>query len=82
MYRKYLIASAIVAALVAPAFAATSTTMTPTKHTYYVSQDKTTLKCYVVTKIGKNGQQIGKITYPTKSKATAAMKVASECNKM
>ncbi len=73
MYRKYLVAATLVAAFATPSFAAT---------TYYVSQDKTTLKCYVVTKIGKNGQQIGKTGYLTKSAATKALKAAPECNKM
>jgi uncharacterized membrane protein len=73
MYRKYLIAAGVVIALAAPAFAAT---------TYYVSQDQTTLKCYVVTKIGKNGQQIGTKGYKTKTAATKAMAAAPECNKM
>jgi Tfp pilus assembly major pilin PilA len=91
MYRKYLVAAAVIAALAGPAFAATTMTPAPTaaaptavstKPTYYVSQDKTTLKCYVVTKIGKNGQKIGKTGYPTKSAATKALKAAPECNKM
>jgi uncharacterized membrane protein len=70
MYRKYLIAAGVVVALAAPAFAAT---------TYYVSQDKTTHKCYVVTKIGQNGMQIGTTGYPTRVKAKVALKAAPEC---
>jgi uncharacterized membrane protein len=81
MYRKYLLAAAVVAAFAAPGFAAT-TMPAATNPTYYVSQDKTTLKCYVVTKIGKNGQRIGKTGYLTKSAATKALKAAPECNKM
>jgi len=73
MYRKYLVATALVAAFATPSFAAT---------TYYVSQDKTTLKCYVVKKIGKNGQQIGKTSYKSKADATAAKAAATECTKM
>jgi uncharacterized membrane protein len=57
MIRKYLIVAALVVAVAAPAFAATK---------YMVSQDQTTHKCYVVTKIGKNGMQIGTATYATK----------------
>ena len=53
MSRKYLLTAALVAAVAAPAVAATK---------YLVSQDKTTHKCYVVTKIGKNGMQIGTAT--------------------
>jgi uncharacterized membrane protein len=71
MIRKYLIAAAIVVAVAAPAFAATQ---------YMVSQDKTTHKCYVVTKIGKNGMQIGTAAYATKVLAEAALKAAPECN--
>ena len=44
-----------------------------------VSQDQTTHKCYVVTKIGKNGMQIGTATYATKALAQAALKLAPEC---
>ncbi len=67
---KYLIAAAVAISFAAPAFAAT---------TYYVSQDQTTHKCYVVTKIGKNGMQIGTTGYPTVAKAKAALKAAPEC---
>ena len=70
MYRKLMLAAALVTFVAAPAFAAT---------TYYVSQDQTTHKCYVVTKIGKNGMQIGATGYPTKAKARAALKAAPEC---
>ena len=70
MYRKYLIAAGLVVALTAPAFAATK---------YFVSQDQTTHKCYVVKKVGKNGMQIGTTTYKTKKLAQAALKAAPEC---
>jgi uncharacterized membrane protein len=70
MYRKYLLTAALVAAVAAPAVAATK---------YMVSQDKTTHKCYVVTKIGKNGMQIGTATYATKTLAQAALTAAPEC---
>ena len=71
MYRKLMLAAALVTFVAAPALAAA--------HTYYVSQDQTTHKCYVVTKIGKNGMQIGKTGYPTKAKTRAALKAAPEC---
>ena len=70
MIRKYLIAAGLVIAVAAPAFAATK---------YMVSQDQTTHKCYVVTKIGKNGMQIGTATYATKALAQAALKLAPGC---
>jgi uncharacterized membrane protein len=73
MIRKYLIATALVVAVAAPAFAAGK---------YKVSQDQTTHKCYVVTKIGKNGMQIGTATYATKALAKAALKIAPECKTM
>ena len=71
MLRKFLVAVALITFVGAPAMAAT---------TYYVSQDQTTHKCYIVTKIGKNGKQIGTTGYPTKAKARAALKAAPECN--
>jgi uncharacterized membrane protein len=70
MIRKYLIAAALVVAVAAPAYAATQ---------YMVSQDQTTLKCYVVTKIGKNGMQIGATSYATKALAQAALKASTKC---
>ena len=70
MIRKYLITAGLLIAVAAPAFAATK---------YMVSQDQTTHKCYVVTKIGKNGKQIGTDTYATKALAQAALKAAPEC---
>ena len=70
MIRKYRIAAGLVIAVAAPAFAATK---------YMVSQDQTTHKCYIVTKIGKNGMQIGTATYATKALAQAALKLAPEC---
>lgn len=81
MYRKYLLAAALGAVFAAPAFAATTMPIA-TKHTYYVSQDTKTLKCYVVTKIGKRGSKIGATGYKTKTAATKAMAAAPECNKM
>jgi len=70
MIRKYLIAASLVIAVAAPAIAA---------GTYMVSQDQTTHKCYVVTKIGKNGKQIGTDTYATKALAQAALQASSAC---
>ena len=70
MIRKYLIAASLVIAVAAPAIAAGK---------YMVSQDQTTHKCYVVTKIGKNGMQIGTATYATKVLAQAALTAAPEC---
>ena len=70
MYRRYLLTAALVAAVAAPAVAATKNK---------VSQDKTTHKCYVVSKIGKNGMQIGTATYATKTLAQAALTAAPEC---
>jgi uncharacterized membrane protein len=71
MFRKILLAAALITFVAAPAMAAATT--------YYVSQDQTTHKCYVVKKIGKNGMQIGTTGYPTKVKARAALKAAPEC---
>ena len=71
MYRKTLIAGALLVVFAAPAFAATAT--------YYVSQDTRTHKCYVVKKIGKHGMQIGTESYATKAAAAAALKAAPEC---
>ena len=69
MYRKLILAAALVTFVAAPALAA---------RTYYVSQDTRTHKCYVVTKIGKHGMQIG-ASYSTKSKAKVALAAAAEC---
>jgi len=70
MIRKYLIAASLVVAVAAPAFAAGK---------YMVSQDQTTHKCYVVTKVGKNGKQVGTDSYATKALAQAALKAAPDC---
>jgi len=70
MIRKYLIAASFIVAVAAPAIAAGK---------YMVSQDQTTHKCYVVTKVGKNGKQVGTDSYATKALAQAALKAAAEC---
>ena len=72
MYRKYLLAAALAAAFVAPAFAATE---------YYVAQDAKTHACSVTDKKpdGKTMTMVGKAGYETKAKAEAAMKAAPEC---
>jgi len=70
MIRKYLIAASLIVAVAAPAIAAGK---------YMVSQDQTTHKCYVVTKVGKNGKQVGTDSYATKALAQAALKAAAEC---
>ena len=72
MYRKYLLAAALVAAFAAPTFAATS---------YYVAHDAKTHKCSVATTKpdGKTMMMIGTAAYSTEAAATAAMKAAKEC---
>jgi hypothetical protein len=72
MYRKYLLAAALVAAFTVPSFAATS---------YYVAQDAKTHKCSVVTTKpdGKAAMMIGTAGYATQAAADAAMKTAKEC---
>ena len=72
MLRKFVIASATIAALTLPAFAAT---------TYYVGQSIKTHKCSVMTKKpkGLTMTQVGTMSYKTKAEATTAMKVAPEC---
>lgn len=72
MYRKYLVAAAVVASFAAPAFAATQ---------YYVAQDAKTHKCSVATTKpdGKTMMMIGKVAYNTSADATTAMKAAKEC---
>ena len=72
MYRKYLLAAALVAAFAVPSFAATS---------YYVAQDAKTHKCSVVTTKpdGTAMMMIGTAAYPTEAAATTAMKAAKEC---
>ena len=73
MFRKALIATAIVATFAVPAFAAASS--------YYVEQSVKTNRCYVTSHKpnGKTLKEIGTTTYPTQAKAYAAMKAAPEC---
>ena len=73
MFRKVLVATAIVAAFAIPAFAATKA--------YYVEQSVKSHKCYVTSHVpnGKTMKEIGTTSYPTKAKALAAMKAAPEC---
>ena len=73
MFRKALVATAVVAAFAVPAFAAAST--------FYVEQSVKTNRCYV-TAHKPNGttlKEIGTTSYPTQAKAYAAMKAAPEC---
>ena len=72
MYRKYLLAAALVAAFAAPSFAATS---------YYVAQDAKTHKCSVVTTKpdGKATVMIGTAAYTTEAAANTAMKADKAC---
>jgi hypothetical protein len=74
MYRKYLLAAALVATFAAPSFAATAAA-------FYVQQDATTHKCSVATTKpdGTKLVMIGKVTYTTQADADAAMKAAKEC---
>ena len=72
MYRKYLLAAALVATFAAPSFAAV---------TFYVQQDAKTHKCSVATTKpdGKATMMIGTASYATQAAADAAMKAAKEC---
>jgi hypothetical protein len=72
MYRKYLLAAALVASFAAPSFAATD---------YYVAQDAKTHKCSVVTTKpdGKTLMMIGTAAYKSQADADAAQKAAKEC---
>jgi hypothetical protein len=72
MYRKYLLAGALVVTFAAPSFAAT---------TFYVQQDAKTQKCSVATTKpdGTKLVMVGKVTYTTQAAADAAMKAAKEC---
>jgi uncharacterized protein YdeI (BOF family) len=72
MYRKYLVAAALVASFAAPAFAATQ---------YYVAQDAKTHTCAVSTTKpdGKTMMMISTAAYNTNADATTAMKAAKEC---
>ncbi len=72
MFRKYLIAGALIAGFATPTLAATA---------YYVAVDAKTHKCSVVTKKpdGKVMIVVGTASYPTKVLADAALKAAAEC---
>ncbi len=73
MFRKALIATAIIATFAVPAFAATKA--------YYVEQSVKTNRCYITTHKpnGKTMKEIGTSSYATRAKASAAMKAATEC---
>ena len=73
MYRKYVLAGALVVALAAPAFAAE----------FCVAQSAADKKCSVVeTKPdGKTAMMIGKTSYKSKDEADKALKAAAECKK-
>jgi fructose-specific phosphotransferase system IIC component len=73
MYRKTLVAAAVMAALTVPALAAAKT--------YYIEQSAKTHRCYVTSKKpnGKTMSMVGKTTYPTLAKAYAARKAAAVC---
>ncbi len=73
MFRKTLVATAIIATFAVPAFAATKA--------YYVEQSVKTNRCYIVTHKpnGKTMKEVGTTSYPTKAKASAAMKAATAC---
>jgi hypothetical protein len=74
MLRKIVVAAALTAAFVVPAFAAT---------TYYVEQSVKTKTCSVTTHKpdGKAFTMVGTDTYKTKADATKAMDAAAECKK-
>jgi hypothetical protein len=73
MYRKYVLASAFVVALAAPAFAAE----------FYVAQSVADKTCSVVEAKpdGKTAVMIGKVSYKSKDEADTALKAAAECKK-
>jgi hypothetical protein len=73
MYRKYVLASAAIVALAAPAFAAE----------FFVAQSAADKSCSVVDKKpdGKTAMMIGKVSYKSKDEADKAMKAAAECKK-
>jgi hypothetical protein len=93
MLSKTLVAAALVAAFAVPAVAATyttpatKTTSTKAKTTsaasFYVEQSAKTHRCYVVAHKpnGKTMMEIGTTSYPTRTKAMAAMKAATACKK-
>jgi hypothetical protein len=72
MIRKLVMAGLALAALSAPAFAATD---------YYVAKNATTRKCEIVQNKpdGKIWMQVGTHDFATKSAAEVAMKAAAEC---
>lgn len=76
MFRKALIATAIIATFAVPAFAATKA--------YYVEQSVKTNRCYITMHKpnGKTLKEIGTTSYPTRAKAAVAMKAAKECQPM
>jgi hypothetical protein len=73
MYRKYVLASALVVGLAAPAFAAE----------FFVAQSAADKSCSVIDKKpdGKTAMMIGKASYNSKDDADKALKAAAECKK-
>ena len=78
MFRKALVATAIIATFAVPAFAATTKATTKA---YYVEQSVKTNRCYVTMHKpnGKTLKEIGTTSYPTRKKAYSAMKAAPQC---
>ena len=72
MISKLIMASAAIAVLAMPAFAATE---------FFVAKDAATKKCTVSDKKpdGKAMVMIGKLSFKTAADATTAMKTAAEC---
>jgi hypothetical protein len=81
VFRKQCFAWVVIAVVAFPLEAPTALAGSTTKHTFYVLQDRKTLRCSVVTKIGA-GRQVGPTDFPTRSAAAALMAAAKECNKM
>ena len=73
MYRKYVVAAAMIVAFAAPAFAAE----------FYVAQNAADKTCSVVEAKpdGKTAMMVGKTSYKSKDEADKAMKDAAECKK-
>ena len=73
MYRKYVVAGALIVAFAAPAFAAE----------FYVAQNAADKKCSVVDAKpdGKTATMVGKTSYKSKDEADKALKAATECKK-
>ena len=73
MYRKYVVAAAMIVAFAAPAFAAE----------FYVAQNAADKKCSVVEAKpdGKTAMMVGKTSYKSKDEADTALKAAAECKK-